>query len=61
MGKNASEEPSESVATAGRGPVLDLPTEFPPERLDALCNVLARVLAARALRAMQEEPANENC
>jgi len=44
----------------GRGPVINLPTEFPPERLDALTNVLARLLAARALHAMRKEPANED-
>jgi len=54
-------EPADKKATESRsGPVLNLPTEFPPERLDALTTVLARLLAARALQAMRKEPANED-
>ena len=42
------------------GPVLNLPTEFAPEQLDALTTVLARLLATRALHAMRKEPANDD-
>lgn len=55
-----SDAPNKTVPARHCGPIVELPAEHPPDRLAAVEEILARVLAARALQAMRKEPANDN-
>jgi hypothetical protein len=52
-------EPAEE--TAGPPPVLNLPDELPPDRVDAALHVLAGIFTRRLLRRLAATPpANDN-